>query len=442
MRARARHLMASDWGIYGTRGAVVGTNFVALLVVAFLMTAEDFGRYALMWSAALSLSAMASMGAPALLMREFSARQAGAHNGVTRAQAMRLVFLWPILILSGIAAAAGLLGPRLADLTGGAAIPARTVALVAGTALVINFTNVLAVPFRVMGRTGLSMALRDAGPQTAMVLASLVLSTVGSVRPETVFMLFLGIAPLPLAAGLYLLRSRPRGGVDFFAAAPRPPTARASFGGFWGMAVTNMIWTQIDILLGGLVLGAADLGHYQVLKRVANLCSMPQVVANWAVVVTLGRAHADKDTPRLQAACRRGAQLTLLPGLALLAITILAMPIVLWAYDIPATPMLWTTVAILMAASAINVGFGANFAVAMQCRMEKTALVSRLAGLALASAVVISTGTMGMAWVAAGYALGAAISNAMLWQAIRRRIGVDSSINALRAPKRAVTVDE
>lgn len=62
MKALRARLLRSDWGVYSTRGMVIAPNFLTLLVIATLMEADEFGRFAFMWAATLTLSAIASVG--------------------------------------------------------------------------------------------------------------------------------------------------------------------------------------------------------------------------------------------------------------------------------------------------------------------------------------------------------------------------------------------
>ena len=70
----------------------------------------------------------------------------------------------------------------------------------------------------------------------------------------------------------------------------KTPMKRPDLFGFWGLSIVTILGSNIDILVGGLFLGAGELGYYQLIKRIVNVASLPQIVVNWAVVVPVGRA--------------------------------------------------------------------------------------------------------------------------------------------------------
>lgn len=425
-----KKLLASDWGIYAARGGVVGANFLSLLVIAYLMEPGAFGRYAFMWALAMTLSAVVSLGAPSLLLRDLSAYQAPEYRGITRRHALRLVLVWPAA-LTGIAIAALIVpGPALMQMIGKSMLPGASILRVAAAAYALNVINVLVVIYRITGHPGLSMALRDAGPQSLMMVGALGLAAAGALTPETLFTAFLVLAAASILICLIALRRKLAQTLAQLPQRHDSPVA-ISVSGFWGSTVVSMIWTQIDILLAAIFLPATSLGHYQVLKRIANLAGMPVVVANWAVVVKIGTAFARGDRARIQALCVRAIRLSLVPLLGLIVLTLLAMPLIIESFDISDAATPWLTLAILLAGSAINVLFGTNFLLAAQCRLEKTALLARVAGIVATSALTLALARYGVAWVAFSFAAGVLLSNLAVWARVRARLGVDTSLAAL-----------
>ena len=290
MWTRATRLLNSDWGLYLTRGGVVGTNFFSMLVIAFLMKADEFGYYALMWASAMSLSSIVSVGVPSLLLRELSAYQINGYCGISRGHVLHLVLVWPVVLLVTVVGLAVTV-PAILPVFGKLVPALGPTLLVAAAAFAINILNVIAVVYRILGHAGAAMALRDAGPQALMLVATILVAFRGRPEAQTSFAAFFILAFATVAMALVLTQQRLK---EQFARLPKDHVAgrRVLIAGFWGTTVANMVWTQVDVLLGGLVLAPATLGHYQVLKRIANLAAMPQIIANWSAVVQIGRAFA------------------------------------------------------------------------------------------------------------------------------------------------------
>lgn len=430
MWTRVTRLLNSDWGLYLTRGGVVGTNFFSMLVIAFLMKADEFGYYALMWASAMSLSSVVSVGVPSLLLRELSAYQVDGYCGISRGHALRLILVWPAVLLVAVVGLAAAAGPAILPVFGKPVPALGPTLLAAAAALAINILNVIAVVYRILGHAGMAMALRDAGPQALMLVATILVAFRGRPEAQTSFAAFLILAFVTVSMVLVLTRQRLK---EQFTRLPKDHAAgrHVIVTGFWGTAVANMVWTQVDILLGGLVLAPAALGHYQVLKRIANLAAMPQIIANWSAVVQIGRAFAAGDNGRIQAECRKTLGLAVFPLLGLLAGTILAMPLIIRVFDLPPTSGTWIVMIFLLAGSATNVLFGLNFLVASQCHLEHHALGTRIVGLVVTALLIAGFGAKGNIPVAIAYFAGMLAANVALWAVVRNRLGVDTSVAAI-----------
>lgn len=429
MWTRVTRLLNSDWGLYLTRGGVVGMNFFSMLVIAFLMKADEFGYYALMWASAMSLSSIVSVGAPSLLLRELSAYQINGYCGISRGHVLRLVLVWPVVLLVTVVGLAVTV-PAILPVFGKPVPALGPTLLVAAAAFAINILNVIAVVYRILGHAGKAMALRDAGPQALMLVATILVAFRGRPEAQTSFAAFLILAFATVAMALVLTQQRLK---EQFARLPKDHVAgrRVLVAGFWGTTVANMVWTQVDVLLGGLVLAPATLGHYQLLKRIANLAAMPQIIANWSAVVQIGRAFAAGDNGRIQVECRRALGLSVVPMLTVVVGTILAMPLFVRAFDLPATSNTWIVMALLLAGSAMNVLSGLNFVVASQCHLERHAMGARIAGLVVTVLLIASLGAMGVTFVALANLAGVLATNLVLWVIVRNRLGVDTSIAAI-----------
>lgn len=419
-------LVRSDWSLHGARGLVVGGNATSLLVLGALMEPAGFGRFVYWWSVALVLSVVASLGGQPFLLREMSARQGHPARGVRRGRALRIALVWPGLILSATALAALWIAPAAAALAGRTGPPPAVLVLVPAAAYMINLSGHAALPLRVDGHAIAAMLLKDGGPQLLLLAAALMLSAGGGLDPVRLLATFVLLAVLAVAAVAAVLAQRSAARPLWREAGTGPPPGAAL--GFWGSTVLGAAWTQADILLGGLVLPAAELGAYQILKRLANLAASPQIVANWTVVVGIGRAYAAGDRVAIQAECRRAARLAVGPALLFGLAVAAGLPMVLQFYGIAGEPGVWLAFALLLLAAWSNVGFGASFVVAIQCHLERVAVAARLVAIACCTVPVLAlAAALSPAGLAAAYAAGSLASNLFLWAVNRRRLGVDSS---------------
>lgn len=436
MKAHLTRILGSDWGIYSTRGMVIASNFLTLLVIATLMEVDEFGRFAFMWAATLTMSAIASVGAPNLLLRELSAYQAEGYHGIARGQALRLALLWPALILSAAAAAAlaaaklGLWDTVMTGWGAGDATVSSTVLSMVAVAFLVGLIHVQGTLFRVLGRTNMAMLLNDAGPQALMLGATLGLSLSGSPRAATVFAAFLILAPCAMLL-VTLLNARLLVAMLVVLPVGSDRSSRVSPFAFWGSTITTMLWVQVDILLAALFLSPAALGQYQILKRVANLASVPKIVANWATAVPVGKAFAGGRISEVQRYCGHALRLSLWPLALLLVVTLSSMPLLIALFDLAEGPIPWIVLGLLLASAAANVLAGPNFSVAAQCRMEGAALWARSTGVFVTVGLIATAGSYGEIAIAAAVLAGSVCANAVICGRVRGTLGVDTSAYSL-----------
>lgn len=419
-------LLRGSLGLFATRIGVVGFNFVSLLIVALVVERGAFGRFVLLWSYAQVASALLSAGGPAYLLREY-AGQAGAGTGLPRVrQALVLAFVWPAVI----GALLGVLGLALRR---SGFVPIEdppSLLLVVAVAYLLNLLSIGASLLRVQERTSLAMTAKDAGPQVVLVVVALILAAAGPVRERE---LMLGVAAgliLLLLAGAVL--AWPRGSGPAAARAGTPPIPGGGPLAFWGSAVLTALWGQADIVLAGHVLAPVDLGAYGILRRLANLAGLPQIVANWMSVVPVRRAFLDSDRDRLQRACRNVLGISLLPALALGVGLVLAAPVLLNLFDIGQVHAGVLTLAVLVLAALVNVASGVNFAVASQCHLEAFGLASRALGIGATVAVVLwPWGDPGLLRVGMATLASSLAANLLLLAVIWTRLRIDPSVLSL-----------
>lgn len=425
---RLQNLLRSDWSLYLSRFAIVGANFASLLVVGYLMEPADFGTFVFFWALAQTLAAVSSLGGALYLLREYSARQESDAHGVRARFAVAIALLWPACVLVLLA---GLWWGGKAYWQADSTTSDRII-LVMMTAWVLNLVSHLVLPLRVYGMSNVSMALRDAGPQVILVISAIALVAIGDLTTNNLFLAFISVAlclVVLLAVSIWIGPARRQ--PPLFLAKGRTSKSKPYSYGFWGTTVLTTLSTQIDIIVGGLFVSSEALGIYQIIKRVANLISMPQIIANWAVVVPVGKAFAAGSIEEIQTHAKRGLKLSLMPALILLILATLAMSLVFRIYQIEVDATLWLVFTLLAFGSLSNIFFGANYAVATQCQLEVAAMLARIAGLVVSALVFVILARQGLIFVALGTATGIFMSNIVLTATVRARLNVDTSALSL-----------
>lgn len=232
--------------------------------------------------------------------------------------------------------------------------------------------------------------------------------------------LLLGLALWVAAKGL------PAG---MFRGAGRAPRYQFSF---WGNGILGTMTSQVDIIIAGNYLAPAGLGTYQILKRFANLLSLPQIVANWLVIVTIGRYYAAGDLDAVQGQCRVGLRYSLLPGALLLVLGLVASPWLFDIYAIEANTAHYGAYAVLLAGSLFNILYGVNFTVASQCHLEKHAGYGRLLGMAACVlGILLLRHHLNLVWLASIVLVSQLLSQSYVWLVIRKRLNIDTSVLCL-----------
>lgn len=359
-------------GLFATRGGIVGLNFASLLIVAALMEPAEFGAFVFLWSAAQLLSAFAGLGSVNYLMREGSARQGDPARGVSPHEALRIAFGFPALMLAGCATVFSALAFGFGDASAFANVGLADILCVCAAAGALIALSHSATPLRLNEWQTASMIVRDAGPQSIILLVVAVDYLFDALTPATVLFAFaiIGavVAAVAIAVGL-------RGKTALWREADGASHGGQS--GFWGSAIVGMGATQFDVFIGGFFLREEELGVYQIIKRLANLVGMPQTITNWAYIVRLGKHHANGQIAEIRQDCANAVVWGVLPGLVLLVALTVAMPFLFEFYEVADAGTAWIVFYLLAASNIVNLSFGLNVALAAQSNREHIAFAAR-----------------------------------------------------------------
>ncbi|MBQ2260176.1 MAG: hypothetical protein II336_02270 [Loktanella sp.] len=382
------------------RGGLVAGNIAVLSGLALLLGLDGFGALIVAWGLALVGSTLLGFGGPLTLLARLGAGQ-GMHPLALGVLCFGLPGLAALLVL-----------PVLHLIW-----PAMPWAAVLALAVAINLAACLASVLRALGVLHLSMALRDAAPLLALGLAGL--SGGGTAPILWLTAALLGLICL-LAVGLCL---RDPGCAQIIG---REMPAAIVQPGLWASAVLGMVLAQVDIILGGQLLSAEQIGLYALLRRIANLVALPVTVATWVSAGPISAAHAANDLPALQQASLSGARIAVWPGLALALLALASLPVLVWSLPDLRLPVLWPVLLVLLAGTLVQLICAQGVTVASLTGHGDLAARARLAGVLGYLAAVASAPAPDPLRNALCYALGLCLCHGLLWLWLWRATGVNT----------------
>ncbi len=397
------------------RVGVVGGNFAVMMALAVWLGLDAFGQIAVLWGLAMVAGTVVSVGAPLLLLRILT-----DGGGVTAGGLWRQIALYP----AGLAAVALLVLPR--------AVPDVPWVAVMLAGLAVNAATCVASVMRGLGSVQLSMLLRDGLPQLALGAAAVLWGPAAGGIMAGAAVIMGGAATLLLviclrrpAIGALIQPGGDGGAIRY---------------GLWGTAVLGMAAAQVDIIVGGSILRADQIGLYALLRRVANLVALPVSVATWVSAVPISAAFGMQDRTALRQASAAGSRIALLPGAVLFLAALLLLP---WVA--PFAGQTWSVEArsvalVLLCGAVIQVFLASGMTVATLCGFERFAFGARLLGLFTYLGMVVWSGsTLSALGNAAAYVSGIASGGLLLWALLWARLAIDTSGAALWRAQRGQT---
>lgn len=413
-------VLSARAGLFATRGATVGMNFLSMMIIAYLMGVSEYGRFVIVWASAQIVAVFLSQGLPVYLLREFAVRQKLGDNGVTPGFLLRRGLVLPVLfclLLSACAWGAARVWPGL---------PLDLLPAILALAFLLNLNTLLCSALHALDWQSLSMFVRDALPQTLTLVAAGTLAMAG--RIESMPVVLLSLALLAVWIGLTIAFLAVKGRVLALLGTGAQPPGR--LGHFWLSSALGAALAQIDIVIGGLFLSAEELGAYNILRRVANLAALPVTIATWATVGEFSRAFATRDRAAIEAANRKALLLAVPPGLALVALCVPLYPVLALIYELSGIEMIFATYLVLLAQSAVVVFFGAGLTILTTSGLESAAWQGRIIAIVVYLAVL--AGSLAMVGVspivnAAAILLGMIAFSGFVWWRVRNAFDFDSS---------------
>lgn len=391
-----------------------------------------YGVYAYVLALVTLMAIPAEFGLPSLVVRETARAQVGR-----RWDLIRGMWRWAILAAAtlslGVAVVAGGLAWVLSE-------------RFTGLQLTTFAWGLLLLPLVALGNLvgaalrGLRRVLQGQLPELVLRPAGFLLLIAGvlifggpRLGADTAMALHAGAAAGAFAIGAWLLaRGRPR---PVAQATPAYETRRWA-GSAVPLALVagmHLIHQQTDIVILGLFAASGEVGVYRVAAQAAAFVGFGLNAINMVVAPQFARLHAQGDRAGLQWMARFSARIVLLLTLPVVAVLVaLGGPILEWVFG-PEYGAGYLALAILAVGQLFNAAFGSvGFLLNMTGHERDTAR-----GMAIAVTVNVGLNLLlippfGIAGAATATALTLGLWNLLLWRAVHRRLGIDST--ALRSP--------
>ncbi|MBV7258520.1 hypothetical protein [Erythrobacter crassostreae] len=419
--------------IYAIRGVTVLSNFGAMLLLALILGIEDYGSFVLIWAMAAVTSSFVSLGMPVYLMKELSIADRWGKDGVGLGYTAAMVVLWPAAICAGFFAIASIpIASASLELWG---IAQGDFALLLGLAYLMNLNINLSSIVYAIGYQGYSMFQRDAVPQLLALAVAFFVVVQAMAQPAT--LVLIGVCILLAAFTIFVIAflAFHHFRQQYFGDGSG---AGRWQGAFWGSAVLGLAWAQIDIVIGGLFLSPAQLGAYNILRRIANLVTLPATISNWTTIGDFSRAFAQHDREAVLATNRKALVLGAIPGFLLLLVAIPAYVVIDYLYAFPEGEGFFLLFLMLLAQAGIVVHFLAGTSILSTSGLETSAMFCRLAGLIaylIALAILFALIPSAVHANAAALFAGSIVLYGLVWLVVYRNHGFDSSVGSLIWPR-------
>lgn len=412
-------------GTFLLKVTATGLSLVVSIVLARMLGAEGFGvyRYALAWTTLVTVPAI--LGLDKLVIREVATFHAagkwGKIHGLLR-WSTRWVLVGSLLLSAAAAGLVWLLAGR------------GDVALTLSVALLLVPITAL-TRVRQAALQGFHFAARGQLPERLVEPGIFLLLAAG------VWHLYPQHASAPVAAGLNVVATAVAFGVgtllllqvlpsDFRSYAPEYASRawRSSIPALVlvsGMFVVN---SQIDQIMLGALLNPGEVGIYAVARRGADLTAFVLMAVNTAIGPSVARLHSRGDRAGLQRLATRSAR-AIFAGSLLIIIALVAFGRYFLALFGPEFVGGYTVLLVLCAGRLFNAMVGAVGPMLIMTGHERevawNVAIGLVVNVVLNFALIPPMGGVGAA-IASG--AGLVVVNALQALAVRRRLGVDSSL--------------
>ncbi len=416
-------LSGGAFNLYLTRGSAILLQSITLFLIAGVISIEEFGQFTFLLGASQVGSVLLGLGGAQILQREMpviDARQNG--RGVLRLVTIALLYLSVFtLFMLGLLA---VVTSNMFNLEIFSIQNSGLLILAMGYSL--GLLNIGISVVRVSHSATLSMLLKDTIPYLLFLLGFFICYQQNILSANILILVFsaavlICFAVCTVVAMSYLLV---RTGVY-----DKENIKIHHFIVFWWSSIIGSLSSQVDILLAKLFLGETDLGIYSLLKRVTNLVSLPQIIANWSINVKVARDFALNDNDSLQNLANEGLKISLPVAFILFAGIGLFSPLWLDLFDVAFDAYVLITLVILLLGQLANVLAGANMLFVSHCRQEVYALKSRVLSLIFGVIfILVGVHYLYAIGIAIGISLSILMLNIMVLLHVKSKTGIWTSV--------------
>jgi O-antigen/teichoic acid export membrane protein len=415
------------WSGLGRFG-VLSFGFVGQALTARLLSPADFGSYTLILSVAGSVALIAQLGLPQSTVRHIA--QANTAPGGSQARSAICTSAALALVMAAVGSALGLW--PLGQLVDQIFPDVRLMTVLAFFAALVGIQvleNITPELFR--GVRDFRNGSMFGGFLSALLLATLttiVLMNTDATSLETALAISITASALSLAAAAVLLWRKLR----FL---PRTPKTRLLDAGvlspaMWFAAVINYAIAQLDLWVVGALGGGRDIALYSAAFRLATLVMVPLTIVNFVVSPLVVELLARDQPTRLQRAVQTVATIAGVPALVTLALFAVfgsrICELVYGDFYIDAGPPL-VLLAVGKLAGVLAGSCGITLLMSGGQRMSLGILAINI--VMTLPMQVVGFQLAGLAGLAAATSIGFALQNLHQVIAVRRRIGVLTTLN-------------
>jgi O-antigen/teichoic acid export membrane protein len=402
-------LVGGSLGVAALHVASRALGVVTTLVLAALLGAAGYGTYAWAIACVAVLRIPAGAGRNWLLVREMAR---GPQRAVLRDSARA------IAIASFVLVCAGLLVAPVLDARLGSALRVALVLLplVAALGAAQGALQGLQRPVAALAP--------DALLRPVLFLALLGIVAAGS-GANTALLLQTASTLAALLVTVWLVRR-------YLPPAAREQAPHASWNRSGLMMALNsglgILSGRVDLILVGLMLGAADAGVYGVASAAASLAFIPVAAIAAPLSPTTARLHSRGEHPRLARAIAGATRwtfgVTLLGAAGLALVARFGLGLVGDAFQRGAEPL-----ALLCVGAVINAAFAANNLALLMTGEERAATRTAAAGAAVTAAGAAALiPVWGLNGAATGVVVGTLLRNLLASRATRARLDLDTTL--------------
>lgn len=408
--------------------------YIMLVVLARLMPAEEYGRFAFGLSLALTLSLVFSFGLPVASLRFWPQH---AVNGETALARSFIARGFAAVLLGAIVCSAVFFVGAVLVTHGDASYSTEYWFVVALMVALMAVSEFVQSSLRADGSILSSLGPRDVGWRVIVIGASFVAAAMVPVF-HAELALWVATGCLALVTVPQLLYARRRLGIsrtDFRAPTQWQSWAKATWP-MWGSAILIGMVQQFDVVLLGFFLGPEETGPYFAALRTASLMTLLLFASNMVAAPLISKYYHSTDHGELRRMSRLMAIGIAVPTLAGFLMLALLGHWLLSIFD-PSFTEAYGLLIVLAGGFTITALAGPVSYFLQMVGLERQNL--KIMGIVYAGTIAVqcvAVPTMGAMGAAIPNAVGAIVSAVWAVIVVRRRVGIDPSIVSLILPVR------